>query len=113
MPINIYYLIYLYSTQLLSDYAYSLKPNAKIYTVTDVKELHDWEVYHLEQHPMFERIPDEEVKGDPCIEFMTQGTDEAQKVARNGGSVWYSVFRRRDVNKDKESIEKEMLKFFL
>lgn len=74
-----------FSTQLLSDYAYSLQTGGKLYTVTDVKELHDWEVEHLELHPFFERVPDEETKDDPCIKFMTEGTDEAKKVHRNGG----------------------------
>ena len=42
------------TTQLLSDYAYGLKEGGKLYTVTDVKDLHDWEFYHLQIHPMFE-----------------------------------------------------------
>jgi len=89
----------LYRTQLLSDYAYSLQTGGKIYTVTDVKELHDWEVEHLELHPMFERVPEEETKDDPCIKFMTEGTDEAKKVHRNNGDIWHSVFRKKDLNK--------------
>jgi len=68
--------------------------------VTDVKELHDWEVYHLELHPMFEILSEEETKDDPCIKFMTEGTDEAKKVARNGGEVWFSVFSKRDLAKE-------------
>ena len=88
-----------FSTQLLSDYAYSLKTGGKIYTATDVKELHDWEVAHLEMHPLFERVPEEETINDPCIVHMTQGTDEARKVARNGGQVWHSVYRKRDLTK--------------
>jgi tRNA (guanine-N7-)-methyltransferase len=55
-------------------------------------------VAHLELHPLFERVPEEEVKDDPCIKFMTEGTDEAKKVHRNGGDVWHSVFRKKDIN---------------
>jgi tRNA (guanine-N7-)-methyltransferase len=40
----------------LSDYAHVLKEGGKIYVITDVKELYDWEVDHLEMHPMFEKV---------------------------------------------------------
>lgn len=49
------------SPQLLSEYAYVLRVGGIIYTITDVKDLHEWMVTHLEQHPLFERISDEEV----------------------------------------------------
>jgi tRNA (guanine-N7-)-methyltransferase len=54
-----------------------LKQGGKIYVITDVKELFDWEVEHLDLHPLFSKIPDEELKDDPCIAFMSKGTDEA------------------------------------
>jgi len=81
----------------LSDYAYSMKIGGKIYVITDVKELYDWEVEHLELHPLFEKVSEEETKADPCIKFMSEGTDEAKKVIRNEGSMWYAVFRKRDI----------------
>lgn len=49
------------SQTLLSEYAYTLRPGGLLYTVTDVKDLHDWMVKHLEEHPLFERIPDSEL----------------------------------------------------
>jgi len=94
------------TTLLLSDYAFVLKPAGKIYVITDVKELYDWEVEHLEMHPLFEKVPEDEVKTDPCIEFMTKGTDEAKKVIRNEGSMWYSVYRKRGGEKDAPYIDK-------
>lgn len=45
---------------LLTDYAYIMKTGGMLYEVTDVKDLHDWNVKHLDMHPMFERIPDED-----------------------------------------------------
>lgn len=42
--------------QLLTDYAYVLQDGAFLYEVTDVKDLHDWNCMHLDQHPMFERV---------------------------------------------------------
>lgn len=32
-----------------------------VYTITDVKDLNEWMVFHFEEHPLFERIPDEEL----------------------------------------------------
>jgi tRNA (guanine-N7-)-methyltransferase len=49
------------SQTLLSEYAYVLRSGGLLYTVTDVKDLHDWMVKHLEEHPLFERIPDSEL----------------------------------------------------
>lgn len=49
------------SQSLLSEYAYVLRTGGLLYTVTDVKDLHDWMVKHLEEHPLFERIPDSEL----------------------------------------------------
>ena len=40
------------SIGLVSDYVFLLKPNGKIYVVTDVKELIDWEIEHLGMHPL-------------------------------------------------------------
>ena len=73
-----------------------LKTGAKLYEVTDVKDLHDWNVKHLDMHPLFERIPDELVKDDPCVKVMREETDEAQKVIRNNGSIWHSVYKKID-----------------
>ncbi|CAD7941296.1 unnamed protein product [Amoebophrya sp. A120] len=41
---------------LLSVYAYSLKEKGRIYTITDVKDLHDWMYACLEQHPTFKEV---------------------------------------------------------
>mmetsp|Transcript_66570 Transcript_66570/g.92179 ORF Transcript_66570/g.92179 Transcript_66570/m.92179 type:complete len:185 (-) Transcript_66570:161-715(-) len=60
------------NTALLTDYAHCLKTGGKIYTVTDVKQLHDWEVAKLEQHPMFERVSEEENDKDICVKVMRE-----------------------------------------
>lgn len=46
---------------LLAEYAYVLSEDGIVYTVTDVKNLHDWIVTHFEQHPLFERVTDAEL----------------------------------------------------
>ena len=86
------------NTALLTDYAYILKPNARVYIVTDVEDLHNWQVSKLEEHPMFERIPDEMNPDDACVKAMREGTDEAQKVTRREGQIWHAVFRKMDVS---------------
>ena len=57
---------------------------------------------------MFERIPDEDLKDDPCVVCMREGTDEAKKVIRfKGGQIWHAVFRKRDLNNAKDKIAVE------
>lgn len=46
---------------LLAEYAYVLAIGGIVYTVTDVKDLHDWMVQHFVEHPLFERISDQEL----------------------------------------------------
>ena len=43
------------------DYAYVLKVGGRLYTITDVEELHKWHQEMLESSPMFKRIPNEEI----------------------------------------------------
>ena len=85
------------SHNLLTEYAYFIKPNGRLYTVTDVKELHDWHVEKCSAHPMFDRLPDEEVlRDDPAVQAMIDTTEEGIKVQRNKGSKFYAVYRRRE-----------------
>jgi tRNA (guanine-N7-)-methyltransferase len=102
------------NTTLLSDYAHVMRPKGKIYVITDVKELYDWEVEHLEMHPLFERVPEPEVEADPCIRFMSKGTDEARKVIRNQGSMWWAVYRKRDLTDERvlDIVDQELAPFF-
>ena len=104
------------NTALLTDYAYILRPGGKVYIVTDVEDLHNWQYEKLAGHPMFELVPEDENKDDPCIKYMCEGTDEAKKVIRREGKIWHAVFRKRDVNKAAEmkAVKNEyMTKFFL
>ncbi|KAI7562176.1 hypothetical protein KC343_g8267, partial [Hortaea werneckii] len=82
------------STTLNSEYAYVMKPGGKVYTITDVEDLHNWMVEHLEAHPSFERITGDEVDGDECVDVMKKETEEGKKVERNNGTKFIAVFRR-------------------
>lgn len=82
------------TSTLLSEYAYVLKEGGVVYTITDVEDLHDWMVRHLEAHPLFERLSTEWEAHDKCVEIMSNATEEGQKVARNGGNKWVACFKR-------------------
>ncbi|RHZ46646.1 hypothetical protein Glove_610g8 [Diversispora epigaea] len=88
------------TTQLLAEYAYILRVGGIIYTITDVKDLHEWIVVHLEKHPLFERISDEEVEKDPVIPFVRTDTEEGKKVERNNGQKFLACFRRIEDSMD-------------
>ncbi|WVR04970.1 tRNA (guanine-N(7)-)-methyltransferase [Kwoniella sp. DSM 27419] len=84
------------TTSLLAEYAYVLRPGGILYTVTDVKDLHEWMASHLHAHPMFEYIPTEELKDDAILEAARTATEEGKKVERNKGDKWVACFRRRE-----------------
>lgn len=82
------------TTTLASEYAYVLQPGGIIYTITDVKDLHEWMVSHLDAHPLFERCDEEFEKNDTCAKIMYTETEEGKKVARNKGDKYVACFRR-------------------
>lgn len=79
---------------LLSEYAYVMKIGGILYTATDVKGLHEWMVLHLDEHPLFERMTDEELEGDVCVECVMMDTEEGKKVERNSGDKFLACYRR-------------------
>lgn len=82
------------SPSLLEEYAYVLRVGGLIYTITDVKDLHDWMVKHLSEHRLFERLTEEELAKDPVVPLLASSSEEGKKVLRNGGSMYPAVFRR-------------------
>ncbi|KAI5449307.1 tRNA (guanine-N(7)-)-methyltransferase (tRNA(m7G46)-methyltransferase) [Naganishia albida] len=86
------------TTTLLAEYAYVLAPGGILYTVTDVKDLHDWMMHHLNLHPLFEYIPTEQLLAadDPVLRSAMTSTEEGIKVERNKGSKWAGCFRRKE-----------------
>jgi len=79
---------------LLSEYAYVLAKGGLLYTVTDVKDLHDWMVEHLAAHPSFKRLTLEEENSDILHDKLLNRSEEAQKVERNNGDKFLAIFRR-------------------
>ena len=79
---------------LLAEYAYVLREGGRLYTITDVRDLHNWMVANCEAHPAFVRVPDADLAGDPCVPIMRTYTEEGQKVERLQGAKFVAVFRR-------------------
>lgn len=82
------------SPTLLAEYAYILREGGFIYTITDVREVHDWMVTHISEHPLFQQISQEEMDADPVVAKLFESTEEGQKVTRNKGDKLPAVFRR-------------------
>jgi tRNA (guanine-N7-)-methyltransferase len=79
---------------LLAEYAYLMKSGGILYTITDVEDLGVWMREKLEAHPLFEAVPEAELEGDEAARLLVEGTEEGQKVKRNGGKTWKAIFRR-------------------
>ena len=90
------------SAQLNAEYAYVVKPGGKVYTITDVEELHLWVVKHFQGveagdvAELWERVSGEENEVDDCVRIMSEETEEGKKVTRNGGRKFVGVWRRRE-----------------
>ncbi|KAM4583037.1 tRNA (guanine-N(7)-)-methyltransferase [Fundulus diaphanus] len=82
------------SPTLLAEYAYTLRIGGLVYTITDVEEVHLWMVKHFTEHPLFVRVPEEELADDVIIGRLGSCTEEGKKVQRNGGKTYLAVFRR-------------------
>jgi len=82
------------SYSLCAEYAFILQPGGILYTITDVLQLHEWMVAHLDSHPLFQRLSDDELAADAYVQAMTQATEEAKKVERNEGSKYIACYRR-------------------
>jgi tRNA (guanine-N7-)-methyltransferase len=82
------------SPTLLSEYAYILQEGGLAYTITDVEELHVWMVKHFTAHPLFERVPDDDIMSDPVVSVIMHGTEEARKVSKSDGKKFPAVFRK-------------------
>ncbi|XP_041367813.1 tRNA (guanine-N(7)-)-methyltransferase-like [Gigantopelta aegis] len=82
------------SPTLLAEYAYVLRVGGLVYTMTDVRDLHEWMVSHLTDFPLFERVSEDDLKHDIITDKLYHSTEEGQKVTRNKGEKFLAVFRR-------------------
>lgn len=82
------------NSSLLAEYGYVLREGGLVYTVTDVKDLHEWMVHHFTEHPLFNRVDEDNLADDPVVQYLYESTEEGQKVSRNSGDKFLAVFRR-------------------
>lgn len=88
------------SPTLLAEYAYVLRPGGIVYTITDVKDLHEWMKAHLTAFPLFEPVDEETLRNDgkgSIIDAVYHSTEEGKKVESNKGDKWLACFRRIEV----------------
>ena len=74
------------SPTLLAEYAYVLRPGGVVYTITDVRDLHEWMCEHLAAFPLFEMVEEEQLRNEghgPVLDAVYTATEEGKKVERN------------------------------
>jgi tRNA (guanine-N7-)-methyltransferase len=82
------------SATLTAEYAYTLRPGGIVYTITDVRDLHDWIVEKFDGCVLFERLKDEGIQADACVQIMSRETEEGKKVERNEGTKLIALYKR-------------------
>lgn len=90
------------SSTLLAEYAYVLQPGGIVYTITDVRDLHEWMKAHLDAFPLFEYVTEEDLRAEgkgPILDAVYSSTEEGKKVERNKGDKWLACFRRIEVSR--------------
>ena len=95
---------------LLNDYAYLLGDKGRLYIITDVKELFDWEIFNIKQNGNFRELSKEEIEKDIFVEFM-KNTNEGKKVQKENREMWYSVFEKVECKIKTVNELYEMLQF--
>lgn len=82
------------SVALLAEYAHVMAVGGILYTITDVQELGEWMKSCLDAHPLFEEVSTQEQELDPVVKLLKSATEEGQKVERNSGETFHSVYQR-------------------
>ena len=90
----IHHLLNIYSTGLVAEYGYLLKKGGRLYSITDVEDLHKWNVEKMDQSPIFRRLDEKEVGDDVCVDLIMNETEEGKKVSRNNGKKFVAVYEK-------------------
>lgn len=49
---------------------------------------------HIEQHPLFEKLSEEEIQKDELYDKLPASSEEGKKVTRNKGDKFIAIHRR-------------------
>ncbi|KAH7821640.1 putative tRNA (guanine-N7-)-methyltransferase [Monocercomonoides exilis] len=82
------------SPSLLDEYGYCLAKGGRVYTITDVPIVYHWMVWCFERHPLFKRIPEEELEKDVCYTLIFSSTADAGRAERKADGKFPAVFER-------------------
>lgn len=91
------------SPTLLAEYAYAVRPGGIVYTITDVRDLHEWMKLHLGAFPLFESVDENSLRREgkgSILDAVFTSTEEGKKVERNKGEKWLACFRRIEATRD-------------
>ncbi|KAL0478925.1 hypothetical protein AKO1_007818 [Acrasis kona] len=80
---------------LIAEYAYILSPGGMIYTITDVQELGEWMQKHLDEHPLFDRVPEGELVSDPFIKYIQNSSEDGERTTKQGLNKYQAVYRKK------------------
>ncbi len=81
------------SYDLLTEYARVMANGGRLYLVTDVLELHESQVKACQEHELFVRVNDDEVRDDDCVKAMLTTTEESKKVDRSNSRKYWCVYK--------------------
>lgn len=85
------------SPSLVHEYAYWLKPNGLLYTVSDVEELEAWMINTLNASPLFRRLTSEELATEEhqqILNIVVNSSEDAQRSERKGLKKHFAVHVR-------------------
>ncbi|XP_049848954.1 tRNA (guanine-N(7)-)-methyltransferase-like [Schistocerca gregaria] len=88
------YRLRIINSMLLDQYAYVLREGGYAYIATDVKDLYDWMERHFLEHPLFEKVTEQELCDDPVINLIPNSTEESRKAKKQNRSIFYTAFKR-------------------
>lgn len=87
------------SPSLVHEYAYWLKPNGLLYTVSDVEELEVWMISTLNACPLFRQLTDDELatsEHQKILNIVVNSSEDAQRSERKGLKKHFAVHIRVD-----------------
>lgn len=67
---------------MLAQYAHALRVGGRLYTITDVEDLHQWMASHCDRHPLLRRLSEEEMVRGAAVRAWGARSDHGARGAR-------------------------------